>query len=313
MSWTTKDIPDLRGRVAVVTGANGGLGFETARALVGAGAHVVLAARNAEKTAAAEQRLRAEHREGSLEVVALDLGSLASVRRASDQILSAHPKVDILVNNAGLMATPEGRTEDGFELQTGVNHFGHYAFTALLLPTLLRADAARVVTVTSTAHHMGRALDPSNPHLHGCYGPWKAYGQSKLANFHFGLGLQRQFEQAGLTASSLVAHPGLSDTELQATSVDVTGGGASQKFFYVLARRTGMTAAQGALPQLRAATDPTAGGGEMYAPRFVNNGAAVRRPIFRRIGLTSAINTLWAVSEKETGIRLNVAEAAAAR
>jgi NAD(P)-dependent dehydrogenase (short-subunit alcohol dehydrogenase family) len=310
MAWSTADIPDLTGRTAVVTGANGGLGLETARALAGTGARVVMAARNQDKAAAAEADIRKSHPQASLEVVPMDLGSLRSVRVAAERILAEHNRIDILVNNAGLMAIPERRTEDGFEMQFGVNHLGHFALTALLLPALLRADAARVVSVTSTAHHIGRAVDPNNPHLEGSYGPWKAYGQSKLANFHFALGLQRRFEEARVKAASLAAHPGLSNTELQATSVTETGGGASQKFFHVLAGRTGMTAAQGALPQLRAATDPQAKGGEFYAPRYMNFGAAVRRPILRRIGLSKAIDILWQVSERQTGITLDVAAAA---
>jgi NAD(P)-dependent dehydrogenase (short-subunit alcohol dehydrogenase family) len=313
MSWTTSDIPDLHGRTAVVTGANGGLGLETARALAGAGAHVVMAARDPEKTAAAEKSIRASHPDASLEVVPLDLASLASVRRAAERIGAGHERIDILVNNAGLMACPERRTEDGFEMQLGVNHLGHFALTAHLLPALLRADAARVVTVTSTAHHMGRAIDPDNPHLEGSYGEWKAYGQSKLANFHFAIGLQRRFEAAGVRATSLVAHPGLSNTDLQATSVSETGGGFLQRFFHRLAGATGMTPAEGALPQLRAATDPDARGGQFYAPRFVNNGPPVRRPILRRLGLSRAIETLWRVSERETGVTLDVEAAKGAR
>ncbi len=305
MAWSTSDIPNLEGRVAVVTGANGGLGLETARALAGAGAHVVMAVRDQQKAADAAKSILEDHPGASVELVPLDLGSLASVREAADRILAAHPRIDILVNNAGVMACPERRTADGFEMQLGVNHLGHFAFTAHLLPALLRADAARVVSVTSTAHHMGRPIDPENPHLEGTYGEWKAYGQSKLANYHFALGLQRRFEAAGVSATSLVAHPGLSDTDLQATSVDASEGGFSQRFFHVLAGRTGMSAAAGALPQLRAATDPEAKGGEFYAPRFVNNGAAVRRPILRP-GLARDIATLWEVSERETKVTLDV-------
>jgi NAD(P)-dependent dehydrogenase (short-subunit alcohol dehydrogenase family) len=204
------------------------------------------------------------------------------------------------------MAIPEQRTVDGFEMQFGVNHLGHFALTSHLLPSLLRAEGARVVGVTSTAHHMGRAVDPRNPHLEGNYGAWKSYGQSKLANYHFGIGLQRRFEAAGVTAASLIAHPGLSDTDLQARSVSETEGGLWQRFFHGLAGATGMTPAAGALPQLRAATDPNAKGGEFYAPRFVNNGPPVRRPILRRVGLTRAIETLWEVSERETKVPLDV-------
>jgi NAD(P)-dependent dehydrogenase (short-subunit alcohol dehydrogenase family) len=306
VGWTVADIPDHTGRTAVVTGANGGLGLETARALAAAGAHVVMAARNQDKAAEAVADIRRGLPDASLEVVALDLGSQASVREAADRILAAHETIDILVNNAGIMGIPEQRTVDGFEMQFGVDHLGHYALTALLLPALLRADAARVVTVTSTAHHMGRAVDPANPHLEGRYGPWRAYGQAKLANFHFGLGLQRLFEAAGAPAASLIAHPGLSNTDLQAVSVQETGGGLSQRFFHRMAGSTGMSPEEGALSQLRAATDPAAKGGEFYGPRFVNNGAPVRKPIFRRMGMETAIARLWEVSERETGLKIHV-------
>jgi NAD(P)-dependent dehydrogenase (short-subunit alcohol dehydrogenase family) len=307
MAWTTADIPDQTGRTAVVTGANGGLGLETARTLAAKGAHVVMTARNQEKGAAAVEEIRGTAPQASLELVALDLGSLASVREAADKILAAHETIDILVNNAGLMGIPEQRTEDGFEMQFGVDHLGHWALTALLMPALLRADAARIVTVTSTAHHMGRAVDPANPHLNGTYRPWRAYGQAKLANFHFGLGLQKKLAAARAPAASMIAHPGLSNTDLQARSVRETGGGRSQRFFHRLATRTGMSPAQGALSQLRAATDPQAEGGEFYGPLYVNNGPPVRKPILRRIGMDTAIARLWEVSERETGLKIELA------
>jgi NAD(P)-dependent dehydrogenase (short-subunit alcohol dehydrogenase family) len=305
MGWTAADIPDQKGRTAVVTGANGGLGLETTRALAAAGAHVVMTARNQDKATAAVAEIRRTVTDPSLQVVALDLGSQASVREAAERILAAHDTIDVLVNNAGVMGIPERRTADGFEMQFGVDHLGHYALTALVMPALLRAGAARVVTVTSTAHHMGRAVDPANPHLEGRYGAWRAYGQAKLANFHFGIGLQRRFEAAGVPAASLIAHPGLSNTELQAVSVQETGGGVSQKFFHQLAMRVGMSPAEGALSQLRAATDPSAKGGEFYGPLFVNNGPPVRKPILRP-GLDSAIARLWEVSERETGLTIDV-------
>ena len=207
------------------------------------------------------------------------------------------------------MGIPERKTVDGHEMQFGVDHLGHWSLTALLMPALLRAQAARIVTVTSTAHHMGRAVDPANPHLEGRYRPWRAYGQAKLANFHFGLGLQRELEAAAAPASSLIAHPGLSNTDLQAVSVQETGGGRSQRFFHRMAESSGMSPADGALPQLRAATDPDARGGEFYGPKWVNNGPPVRKPIFRRIGMDSAIRKLWEVSERETGITLEVTPA----
>jgi NAD(P)-dependent dehydrogenase (short-subunit alcohol dehydrogenase family) len=311
MAWSTADIPDLTGRTAVVTGANSGLGLETAKALAAKHAHVVMAVRNQDKAVAARDQIRSAVPSAALELVPLDLGDLESVAEAAGQISTAHERIDVLVNNAGLMAQPERRTADGFEMQFGVNHLGHWAFTAHLLPVLLRAPSARVVTVTSTAHHMGRAVDPDNPHLEGRYGPWKAYGQAKLANFHFGIGLQREFERAGVPAASLIAHPGLSKTDLQARSVREQGGFWT-RFFERAQVATGMTAEQGALSQLRAATDPDAAGGEFYGPLFVNNGPPVRKPIFRVVGLDRAIATLWQVSERETGVALDVADAARA-
>jgi NAD(P)-dependent dehydrogenase (short-subunit alcohol dehydrogenase family) len=306
VNWTAADIPDLSGRTAVVTGANGGLGVETASVLAAKGAHVLMAVRNQEKAADAVARIRRETPEASLELVSLDLGSLASVRAAADAILAGTGKVDILVNNAGVMATPERETADGFELQLGINHLGHWALTALLMPRLLAAPAARVVSVTSTAHHMGRPLDPRNPHLHGTYKPWTAYGQSKLANYHFALGLQREFERAGVAAQSLMAHPGLSHTDLQVATEREGGVGASGPLWRWLAARTGMTPADGALPQIRAATDPAARGGELYGPRFINTGPPVRLPVLRP-GADGAIAILWQVSERETGIPLRIA------
>ncbi len=303
MSWAESDIPDQSGRTAVVTGANGGLGLETARALAAAGADVVMAARNQERAAEAMERIRGSVPEARLTLVPLDLGSLDSVQKAAERILAEHQTVDLLINNAGVMGIPERRTADGFEMQLGVDHLGHFALTARLLPALLRAQAARIVTVTSSAHHMGRAVDPENPNLDGRYGPWRAYNQAKLANFHFGLGLHRLLSKAGKSAASLITHPGLSNTELQAVSVEETDGGLSQRFFLTLARNVGMSPAEGALSQLRAATDPKAKSGEFYGPLFVTNGPPVRKPVLRP-GNSRAIEKLWQVSERETGLKL---------
>ena len=307
MAWTISDIPDQSGRVAVVTGANGGLGLEVARQLARKGGHVVMAARDQAKGASARASIRGELPGASLELVPLDLASLASVRQAAAAILAGHPRVDILVNNAGVMAIPERRTEDGFEMQLAVNHLGHFALTAQLLPALLQSGDARVVSVTSTGRHTGRPVDPGNPHLNGRYDPWRAYGQSKLANLHFALELDRRFRAAGVPAKSMVVHPGFTNTDLQARSVRETGGGRSQRFFHDAVRRFGMTPGQGALPLLRAATDPGAVGGALYTPRWVNWGPPVRRPMFGRSRNSAAMITLWEVSERETGIGLDIA------
>jgi NAD(P)-dependent dehydrogenase (short-subunit alcohol dehydrogenase family) len=305
VSYTQHSIPDQTGKVAVVTGANGGLGLETARALAAKGAQVVMAVRDQEKAAAAVDAILADHPDARLELVALDLGSLESVRSAADTILAGQPQIDLLVNNAGVMATPEQQTKDGFERQLGTNHLGHWALTAHLMPALLAAQGARVVTVTSVARFQGGPVDPENPHLHGGYDPWVAYGQSKRANYVFGLGLHREFERAGVAAISLVAHPGLSNTDLQTTTLAAGNTGRSAEFWHQAAARLGMPAAKGALPQLRAATDPAARGGQLYGPRFGFSGAAVRHPVLRRVD-DEKIDGLWAVSERETGIPLVV-------
>jgi NAD(P)-dependent dehydrogenase (short-subunit alcohol dehydrogenase family) len=306
MAWTTDDIPDQTGRVAVVTGANGGLGLEVARALAGRGAHVVMAARDQAKAQAAEASIRAQVPGASLELQPLDLASLASVAEAAAAILADHPRIDLLVNNAGVMGISERRTDDGFEMQLAVNHLGHFALTARLVEALLRSGDARVVSVTSTGRHTGRLLDPDNPHLVGSYEPWRAYGQSKMANVHFALELERRFRAAHVPARSIVVHPGFTNTDLQAHSVRDTGGGRSQRFFHAAVRRVGMTPAQGALPLLRAATNPGAVGGALYTPRWVNWGPPVRRPLLRRARDREAMATLWAVSERETGVTFEV-------
>jgi NAD(P)-dependent dehydrogenase (short-subunit alcohol dehydrogenase family) len=205
-----------------------------------------------------------------------------------------------------VMAMPQRETVDGFEMQFGVNHLGHWALTAHLMPALLAAPAARVVTVTSTARHRARRLDPADPHMRRNYGAWASYARSKMANLHFGLGLQQQFERARVGASSLVAHPGLSNTDLQARSVREGGAGRLGAFFETMTARSGMTPFEGARPQLRAATDPRAKGGELYAPRYGSHGPAVRRPLLRRWKLQEEIDVLWQVSERETGVPLDV-------
>ena len=311
-TWTTNDIPDLTDNVVVVTGGNGGLGLETTKALAAAHAHVIIAARNLDKAEIAARSIRAITADASLDVVGLDLADLSSVHEAADSIASANPVVDILINNAGLMAMPKGTTVDGFETQFGVNHLGHWALTARLLGALLASEAGRVVTVTSTAHHIGRTVDPADLNLDRRYEPWLAYGRSKLANYHFAIGLQRQFEAAGVAAHSLLAHPGLARTDLQHTTVTEGGAGLFGRLAEMMTSAVGMSSAAGALPQLRAATDPNACGGQFYGPAFVNIGPPVSRPILRRVGMDEAIDRLWTVSQQATGLALDVAAIRAA-
>ena len=310
MSWSTDDIPDLSGRTAVVTGANGGLGLASAAALAAKGAHVVMAARNQDKAAAARDQILAETPKASLSVVPLDLGSLASVQTAAQEILKQHDAIHILMNNAGVMAMPEGKTVDGFETQFGTNHLGHWALTSHLLPTILRTPRARVVTLTSTAQHTGRRVNPSDPNLTKHYDAWLAYGQSKLANRHFAMGLQDQFDEAGVDTIALTAHPGLTNSDLQATTVHEGGGGFLGRFFHGLTTSVGMDVPRGALSQIRAATDPKAKGGTMYAPLWAVVGPPVVKPLVRP-GSSKSIEILWDVSEQLTGLTVDVGKARA--
>ena len=305
MAWTEMDIPDQSARVAVVTGANGGLGLETARALADKGALVVMAARNLDKAEAARRTIIAGNATANLDIRPLDLGSLASVKEFAEGMVADHAHIDLLINNAGVMATPRTETADGFELQFGTNHLGHFALTAQLMPSLLRAPAARVVTVTSTGRHFRTRLDPDDPHLTDGYDPWRAYGRAKMANLHFAVELNRRLASAGAPTTSLVAHPGFVNTDLQAQSVRA-GRGASQRFFATTVRWAGMSPRAGALPQLRAATDPQALGGELYTPRWVNVGPPVRRPISSRSQDREEMDLLWDVSERETGVTFDV-------
>ena len=310
MSWSTKDIPDLHGKTAVVTGANGGLGLASAKALAGHGAHVVMAARNQTKAASARDEILAAHPDASLEIVELDLGSLASVKASADAIAAKHARIDILMCNAGVMAMPQGTTEDGFDTQMGTNVLGHWALLSHLLPIVVATPGARIVTLSSTAQHMGRAIDPADPHLRKNFDAWRMYGNTKLAMRHLAVGLQEQFERAGVDAKALSAQPGLTNSDLQTTTHAEGGAGPMGAFFEWQTKTMGMSTERGALSQLRAATDPKAPGGGFYGPLFVTNGPPVRKPLVRP-GSDAAVKALWQVAERETGLKVDVAAALA--
>lgn len=258
--WTTSDIPPQEGRVAVITGANTGLGLETARALAGKGAKVILAVRNTTKGEAALRSILTDHAGADVSIQAIDLSSLESVRTAAAELRSAHDRIDLLINNAGVMYTEWQTTADGFEFQMGVNHLGHFALTSLLLDRLTDVEGSRIVNVASVAHKIKSSLDPETMMTNEKYDRVAAYGRSKLANLLFTYELQRRLEAAGSKTVALAAHPGVSATEL---------GRNSPKFLQVAKRFTDpllQTPAMGALPQLRAATDPAALGGTYYGP-----------------------------------------------
>ena len=268
MGWSTSDIPDQRGRVALVTGANSGLGLETARALVTRGATVILACRSLERAEAARLELTASDG-GSVEVLQLDLADLRAVAAAAAQLSHEQNRLDLLINNAGIMAIPRQLSADGFERQFATNHLGHFALTQALLPLLLETPGSRVVTVTSGAQHFGRIAFED---LQGerRYDRWRAYCQSKLANTLFALELHKRLQTLGSGTLSLAAHPGLARTQLQPTSVAASGR-RWEAVAYRLMDPLFQSAAMGALPQLFAATAPEAEAGVFYGPGGLAN------------------------------------------
>jgi NAD(P)-dependent dehydrogenase (short-subunit alcohol dehydrogenase family) len=292
IGWNEADIPDQRGRTALITGANTGIGFETARALVKHGATVVLACRDLDKAKAAADRITGGASRATVDVVRLDLASLTSVRAAADEIGSRHERLDLLVNNAGVTGL-SGRTQDGFEIQFGINHLGHYALTGLLLDRLLTVPGSRVVTVSSIGHRFGR-IGTDDPQSGG-----GAYARSKLANLLFTHELQRRFHAAGSHTSALAAHPGGASTEVFRYSSPWV-----RLPNLMIARLLGRTPAMGALPTLRAGTDPGAMGGDYYGPAglFEVRGHPARVRASARSHDPGLQQRLWRVSEQLTEI-----------
>jgi NAD(P)-dependent dehydrogenase (short-subunit alcohol dehydrogenase family) len=297
--WTAADIPDLSGRSAVVTGANSGIGYRAALELARHGAHVTLAVRDPGRGADALARLRRAVPDAQAELGALDLADQASVRAFAAAYRGEGP--DMLVNNAGIMAAPLRRTPEGWEGQFATNHLGHFALTGLLLPRLLARPGARVVTVTSGTHRMGR-IDFEDPHFQRRpYAKWPAYFQSKLANLLFTFELQRR---AGDRLASLGAHPGYAATNLQAAPYRGTGKKLAAAGVGLANRVLGQSDEKGALPTLRAATDPAAHSGEVYGPDrfFEMRGDPVPGRVSAAARDEAAAARLWALSERETGV-----------
>ncbi|MGA8160859.1 MAG: oxidoreductase [Acidobacteriaceae bacterium] len=263
--WTTTSIPSQRGKLAYVTGANSGVGFHAALGLARAGAAVILACRSRDKGESARARILTAVPAAQLEIADLDLASLISVRGAAQQFLAGGRALDLLINNAGIMALRQRRvTPDGFELQLGTNHFGHFALTGLLLPSLLAASAARIITVSSIAHR-GATLDFANLNWEHGYKPWPAYRRTKLANLLFAFELQRRLERARASAISIAVHPGVSNTNLFNAGPG-QGGGLLAAIIPPFIALIAQSEAQGALPTLYAATSSDVHGGAFYGP-----------------------------------------------
>ena len=302
--WTVDDIPDQTGRVALITGANSGLGYETALALAQKGATVVMACRNVTKGEAAKQQVFAHAPDAQLDLRALDLSSLASVRSFAEGFQADYPRLDMLINNAGLMALPRCETEDGFEMQLGVNHLGHFALTGLLLEPLLATANSRVVNVSSSAHRMQPRINFDDLMGERSYKRWEAYGQSKFANILFTQALQRRFAQADASTIAVAAHPGLSATNLQATTAQASNTSWLENFFlHNLIPLIGQSAAQGALPQLRAATAADVQSGQYYGPQKLGiRGAPVLAKPHPNSQDHDIAERLWQLSCELTGV-----------
>lgn len=297
--WTAADVPVQRGRVAVITGANSGIGFETAAVLASKGAKVVLAVRDLAKGMESAARIKARNRHADITLQELDLASLGSIRAAAEDLTAAYPRIDLLINNAGVMGTPKASTKDGFELQLGTNHLGHFALTGLLLDHMLPVEDSRIVTVSSLGHRARAAIDFDDLQSERRYDRFAAYGRSKLANLLFTYELQRRLVANGRATIAIAAHPGSSRTDLGRNSP------AWLRFtFTALGPLLFQSPQMGALSTLRAATDPTVRGGQYYGP----GGFAEQRgyPISVQSSAQShdqeLQRRLWMVSEELTGV-----------
>ena len=297
--WTAQRLPDLSGKVAVVTGATGGIGGPVARELARAGATVVIAARDAGRGAAAAEAIRAAVPSAAVEVGDLDLASLDSIRAFAERFAEAHDGADILVDCAGVMATARATTADGFEMQFGVNHLGHFALAGLLMPGMKDRAGARVVTVSSLNHKWGR-IDFDDPQQERSYKRWRSYNQSKLANLLFAFELDRRLRAAHAAAESVAAHPGYTDTSLQRRMED----SLERRVLLVTNRLFGQSPDMGALPVLYAAAAPDVPGGTYIGP-----GGAGEARGYPAIAAASAAARdpalaarLWDVSEQLTGV-----------
>jgi NAD(P)-dependent dehydrogenase (short-subunit alcohol dehydrogenase family) len=296
--WTQQDIPDQTGRIAIVTGANSGIGYETASALADKGAIVIMACRDDEKASAAQFRCQATNPAGDVIVMQLDLADLDSVRSFSEQFHAKYDRLDLLINNAGIMIPPYGKTVQGFESQFGVNHLGHFALTGLLLDLLLRTPDSRIVLVSSTAHRFGEIEFDDLQWESRSYRAGKAYGQSKLANLLFTYELQRRLEAAAANTQAMAAHPGWTATNLQQHSRLAQFGN----------RFLAQDPAMGALPTLYAATAPNAHGGGYYGPGgFMEfRGYPQETESNDRSHDQAVAAKLWDVSEKLTGVTFDL-------
>lgn len=300
--WTPRQIPSQQGRLAIVTGANSGIGYQSARYLAQAGGAVILACRNREKGEAARAKIASEFPAASLQVRVLDVADLDSVRRFAAEFLNEGKALDLLINNAGVMALPKRQTTpQGFETQFGTNHLGHFALTGLLLPALLRQPGSRVVTVASIAHKGGK-LNFDDLNAERSYDPRGAYQQSKLANVVFGLEFDRRLRARTATTQSVIAHPGVAVTNIVSNGI---GNGLRGRVIQALMPLVAQSDDRGSWPLLYAATSPEAHGGGYYGPDGIAEikGTPVEVKPKPHAMDPAAGKRLWEVSEALTGVR----------
>jgi NAD(P)-dependent dehydrogenase (short-subunit alcohol dehydrogenase family) len=302
--WSARDVPSQSGRVAIVTGANSGLGLVTARELARAGASVVLGCRDTGRGAKAAEQIRAAVPDAELDLQSLDLASLASIADFAGRVTSSYDGIDLLVNNAGVMAIPRAETADGFEMQFGTNHLGHFALTGRIIDAMRDRAGSRVVTVSSTAHKPGR-IDFDDLMSQRSYKKWGAYSQSKLANLLFAFELQRRLATAGAETISVAAHPGYSATNLQAVGPRESGNRLMGVLMSFGNRLFAQSDEDGALPSLYAATAPGVHGGDYFGPSGFqeSRGAPKKVESTARSKDTDVAARLWEVSEQLTGVR----------
>jgi NAD(P)-dependent dehydrogenase (short-subunit alcohol dehydrogenase family) len=302
-AWTADDMPDLAGQTIIVTGGNSGIGYEAALQFARKNAQMILACRSVEKASAAASQIIASHPEAKVEVMELDLSSLESVRNFARAFHTSHRTLNVLVNNAGVMAIPYRRTDDGFEMQFGTNHLGHFALTGLLLDTLLAGEGARVVNVASGAHRIGRIRFDDLQSQHGYY-KWLAYGQSKLANLLFTLELQRRADAAGVKLLAVACHPGYAATNLQSAGPRMRGSSGMESFWKTMNSMFAQSSAMGALPTLYAATSREVAGGDYIGPdgfaEMWGNPTKVKSSTAAKDAMVAA--QLWEVSEQLTNV-----------
>lgn len=301
--WTIKDMPDQAGRIVVVTGANSGLGYETTLAFAQKNATVVMACRNLKKGAEARDEVLAQFPNATLDLMELDLGSLASVRSFAEAFHANYSQLDLLINNAGIMAVPRSETVDGFETQFGVNHLGHFALTGLLLPKLLSTPGSRVVSVSSIASYGADIKFDDIMHEQG-YARYMMYGQTKLANVLFANELQRRLATAGANTISVSAHPGVSNTNLQSTTVGHSGNPFERVIYgMIVMPLLSQSQAQGTLPQLYAATAADVNGCDFIGPDFMRlRGYPKKEQADAKAYDESIAQRLWEVSVELTGV-----------